>query len=65
MNDRRRRSFMDRPPRVTFVQPVTQYTRLAPAARRGSTIGHSFGWSGAWSCGVGFWSFAAASRGMK
>ncbi len=33
MNDRHRRSFMDRPARVTFVQPVRLYARQAAAAR--------------------------------
>ncbi len=33
MNDRHRRTFMDRPTRRTFIQPVTLYARQAAAAR--------------------------------
>ncbi len=36
MNDRRRRTFMDRPPRVLCVQPVALYARQAAAARGGT-----------------------------
>ena len=71
MNDRRRRTFMDYPPRRKFVQAVRSYARQAAAAREGTprAIFLRINWGvrrskpGA-GCGAGFWSFAAASRGQ-